>query len=542
MSKLISPAGAAALVPDREWLACTGFICSQMPETLLRALEARFLAGRGPWGLKAISVTSLGDRRGAGWDRLAHEGLLAEIICSHYGFSPRLGRMITSGQVGGHCWPQGVISHWFRAVAGGGPGVISPVGLGTFVDPRQEGGRCSAKATGGFIELLPLSGRDWLWYKTWPIKTGFLRASEADEQGNLSFDHEPGLGEALVLAQAVRNSGGRVIAQVGRLVARLDPRRARVPGVLVDNLVLAEEPNDQRQTMNIRYDPALCGHREDSSPGPHLPLGPDKVVGRRAARELAPGQTANFGIGLPEAAALVALEEGLDQYFHFSLDTGVFGGQPLTGDDYGAARNPRAFIEGPALFDFYDGSGLDVAFLGLGELDARGHVNVSRFKGRLTGCGGFINIASGAKKVCFCGRFTANGFQGRVENGRLLIIREGRVKKMVAQVRQITFNGPLALEKKQQVLYITERAVFRLGTEGPVLEEIAPGLDLRRHILDQMDFRPLISPNLRLMPEELFQNGLMGLPEKWPAGPEPASSCGTNAVPAELSKRRRSFN
>jgi acyl CoA:acetate/3-ketoacid CoA transferase len=486
------------------------------PGGVLTALERRFLQTSEPRDLTLYLVSGMGDGRGGGADRFAHAGMLRRVYASHWGWSPRLGGMAVAGEFEAYVLPQGVMSHLLRDIASGRPGVISDVGLGTFVDPRVEGGRVNTRTHDDYVQIVEVAGREWLFYPRMPIDVAIIRATTADERGNLSMEHEGLTLEVLSAAQAARNSGGFVIAQVKRLAAAgtLDGRAVQVPGNLVDAVVVVPE---QQQTMHVVYDPALSGEvRVPRTSLPPVALDARKVVARRAAMELFPDAVVNLGFGIADGVASVAAEEGLLNEVLFSIEQGAVGGIPAMGDHFGLAVNAEAILDQPYQFDFYDGGGLDLTFLSFAEVDARGDVNVSRFGGRLVGPGGFINMSQTAKKVVFCGTFTSGGVAVVVDGGRLRVVREGRHRKFVERVDQITFNAAFARSRGRSVLYITERAVFHLDDEGLVLTEIAPGIDLERDVLDQTGGAIRVSPSLTLMHSAIFQPEPMGLADCGP--------------------------
>ncbi|MBB1486942.1 acyl CoA:acetate/3-ketoacid CoA transferase [Oceanospirillum sediminis] len=513
MDKLITAEQAASLIDDNCTLATGGFIGIGFAEQLACAIEQRFLDTGHPAGISLVYAAGQGDACERGLNHFAHRGMIRKVLGGHWGLAPRLGQMALNNEIEGYNLPQGIICHLFREIAAGRPGVLSQVGLHTFVDPRQEGGRINDISQEDHVRLMPFNGEDHLFYKSFPIDVALLRGTTADRDGNISMEREALPLEVLAIAQAVRNSGGKVLVQVERLTDQhqLTPDRVRIPGILVDHVILADQ-SQHPQTFAEQYNPSYTGEiRQPRAQVQSSELNIRKVIGRRALMELKKNGVVNLGIGMPEMVAQVAAEEGLLDSFTLSVEPGGIGGQPASGLSFGAVSNADAIIDQPSQFDFYDGGGLDQAFLGLAETCPEGHVNVSRFGTKLAGAGGFINITQSTREVFFLGTFTSGKQQLNICDGMLKVEQNGAQKKFCNQVQQITFNGQYAVTRQQKVTFITERAVFRLTEQGLCLTEIAPGVDLERDILQQMDFRPDISPDLCEMDSRIFQSGPMNI-------------------------------
>lgn len=506
MVSFLTGAEAVALIPDGATVALLGNGGGVLePKTLYRCVEERFLGTGSPTGLTVYHCAGIGDKADEGLNRFAHEGLTRRVVGGHWGWSPRMQQLAIEGRIEAYNLPQGVIASQYRELAAKRPGLITKTGLGTFVDPRVDGGKLNHRTTEDLVEVVELGGEEWLHYLPKPVDVGLIRATTADERGNLTFEEEATYLEALAIAQAVHNNGGTVIAQVKYRAeaGALHPQLVRVPGYLVDVVVV--EPG-QWQTSQGPYDPALSGaHRKHLGRVEPMPLGQRKVIARRAARFVEPGSVINLGFGMPDGVASVAAEEGWLTTLTMTIEQGLSGGMPAGGDIFGVAYNADVFLDAPAQFDFYSGHGLDLTCLGLAQADQHGNVNVSKFGTTIAGCGGFIDISQSARTCVFCGTFTAGGLATEVGDGKLRIVTEGRARKFVPQVEHITFSGDFARTSGQAVWYVTERAVFRLGEQGLVLVEVAPGIDVERDVLALMDFVPQVSDDLTTMDERIFQ-------------------------------------
>jgi len=503
---------AARLVQDGDAILISGSGGGHsVPEALLAAVERRFLSERKPSRITSVSIVGIGDRAALGATHLAHEGLLKRAITSALVDSPGLVRLAAEDKIEAYTLPQGVLSQLMRDMAAGRPGLLTKTGLHTFVDPRQQGARQSPCTPPDLVEVVALAGEEWLFFKPVPVDIAFLRGTTADEDGNVTMEEEAVLGEMLAMAQATRRAGGIVVVQVKRMARRntLPAKQVKIPGILVDFVVVDAE---QRQTYATYYDPSYSGELripvEDIKP---LPFGPRKVIVRRGAMELFPGAICNLGAGVSTGISTIAAEEGLLDAVHLTNEQGIVGGAPITGRDSGGGQNFAAMVEQPAQFDFYDGGGLDLAFLSFAEVDAQGNVNVSRFGDRIIGVGGFINISQNAKCVVFGGTLTAGDLDIGWEGGRTVIRREGRHRKFVPKLEQICYSADIGRAKGQVALFVTERAVFRIGADGLELIEIAPGIDVERDVIAQMRFRPRVARDLREMDARIFAPRRMDL-------------------------------
>jgi propionate CoA-transferase len=511
--KIVTAHEAVALIRDGDTVVAEGFAGQCFAEELTLALEARFLQTGTPRDLTLAFTVAQGNREGRGFDRLCHEGLLKRAIGGHWGMAGELGKMAVDNKIEAYNLPQGVIAQLFRDTAAGKPGLLTRVGLDTFVDPRNGGGKINDATTEERVELMSIGGEEYLFYKAFErLDAAFLRGTTADPNGNITMEREALFLESLAVATAVHNRGGLVIVQVERIadVGALSPKDVKIPGVLVDCVVVSR-PEHHPQTWGTQYSPALSGElRVPLSSIPSLELSVRKVIARRAAMELRPNAVVNLGIGIPEGIASVAAEEHILSYIILTAEPGVVGGMPTGGLDFGSAINGEAILEQPAQFDFYDGGGLDAAFLGMAQADAHGNVNVSRFGPKLAGSGGFINISQNAKKVVFLGTFLAP-CRTEVVDGHITVDDAVAAPKFLDCVEQRTFSGSYAAGAGKPVLYVTERCVFRLTQAGLQLIEIAPGIDLERDVLAHVGFTPIIDGEPKLMDTRIFRAEPMGL-------------------------------
>ncbi|MBV8830429.1 MAG: hypothetical protein JO108_14485 [Acidobacteriaceae bacterium] len=503
----VSARDAADLVRDGDTVAVSGNGAGMVSaEAILAGLEQRFLETGHPKELTLVHSLGLGDRDALGTNRLAHEGMLRKVIAAHFTWSPKIQQLIREEKIDAYCFPGGVVQQLLREIGAGRPGLFTHSGLGTFVDPRQDGGRCNERSREDVVELMNIDGREILRYKPFKVDVAIIRGTYADTRGNISPEEEPIDMDIQTIALAAHNSGGRVLAQVRQIVeaGTLNPRSVRVPGIMVDAIV---QDTEQQQFYALAYDPSISGARR-AHLGHFSAAIPDKlerrIIARRASLELRNGASLNFGFGIPGGIFGVIAEQGTSDELWMSVEQGVHNGRMLDDRLFGAARNPEVIVSSIEQFDYYSGGGIDITFLGMGEADRFGNVNVSHLAGNLIGPGGFMEIAQNAKKVVFCGTFDAQGSKVSWSHGTLKVLQAGKVHKFVERVERITFSADFARKRGQDVLYITERAVFRLASEGLELIEIAPGIEVDRDILPYMDFRPSISA-VGTMPASVFE-------------------------------------
>jgi acyl CoA:acetate/3-ketoacid CoA transferase len=514
-TKVLSLEAAAALIPDGAVVSVSSSSGLHCPDAMLKAIGERYAQVAHPRHLTTLHPIAAGDMYGIqGIDHLAQPGLLKRVIAGSYPSgpssmpSPKIWQMIDGDQVEAYNLPSGILFQMHREAARGGPGVLSKVGLDTFVDPRRQGGRMNRATTEDVVKVVQFDGEEWLYYKAIAPTVAIIRATTADENGNLSMEHEGAYLGAMDQALAARNNGGIVIAQVKRLAANgtLRPQQVRVPGILVDYLVV--DPN-QMQTTQTLYDPAISG--EILSPESSFSLvewGLDKVIARRAAMELRQGDAVNLGFGISALVPRIVLEAGQHGAVTWAIEQGAVGGMPLLGFAFGCAANAQAIVASPDQFTYFQGGGFDRTFLSFMQVDQHGSVNVSRLAARphvTAGAGGFIDITAKAKAIVFCGYFTAGGLEATIEDGRLHIRKEGKSRKFVPEVEHVTFSGRRGREQRQHVLYVTERCVIRLDPDGLTVIEVAPGIDVARDVLAQADCPLRVSDTLKTMDARLFR-------------------------------------
>ena len=505
-TKIVSAETAIAAIRDGSTVAVCGCENILVPELLLSRMEQSFLETGHPCGLTELHPVIHGMGVGLGLEHLAHEGMVSRLIGSGYSYlkTSRMAEMIRSNKIPAYILPMGTVFQMLANVAAGEEYTYSDVGIGTFVDNEVEGGCMNECTPNDMCRHETLHGKEYLCYRNQKIDVAILRGTSADEFGNISLEKEPMWLGVRTLAMAAKACGGKVIVQVNRIVKRgsLDPQKIVIPGILVDMVVLAEDQAPSGGAMN----PALTGEiRIPVSELEPLPLDAAKVISRRAAREITrQNAVVNLGVGIPVNIPMIQVEDRSEADTIFFPEHGAIGGVPSGRAIFGTNVNPEAIIDSTDVFRFYRGGGLTQSFLGFGQIDRDGNVNVSKFNGIIPGCGGFVDIAHKTPKLVFCGTFTAGGVKLNVGNGRIEILQEGRFPKLVDHVEQITLNGREALRKGQQVMYVTERAVFRLTEEGIELTEYAPGVDIQKDILDLSPFPILVKEPVE-MDADLFR-------------------------------------
>lgn len=513
-SKVVTASEAVSVVKNGDMIATGGFVGIGFAEHVAIALEERFLESGEPRELGLLYAAGQGDGKTRGLNHFGQEGMVSRVIGGHWGLVPSLQKQAVDNKIVAYNLPQGIISTMFRDTAAKKPRTISTVGLGTYVDPRNGGGKINEKTTEDLVELMIIDGNEYLAYKTIPVDIALIRGTTADPAGNITMEKEALTLEVLAIAMATRNSGGKVIVQVERVAEHrtLNARDVQIPGILVDYVVISE-PDNHWQTFDEKYNPSFSSEiRIPMKSVPPMSMGLRKVIARRAVFELRKGDIVNLGIGMPEGVSRVVNEEGVLDHIVLTAEPGVIGGLPVGGLSFGAAINTEALIDQPYQFDFYDGGGLDIAYLGMAQADRYGNVNVSKFGSKLAGAGGFINISQNAKTVVFVGTFTTGDLEVSIENGNLRIVKEGKSKKFVRnEVEHVTFSGKYSTKRGQKAIYITERCVFSLTDDGMVLTEIAPGIDLQKDILNQMGFEPIIKEPVGIMDSRIFAHKVINL-------------------------------
>lgn len=507
---------AASLIKDGASIGTVGFLLTCAAEEIFMEMENRFLATGSPNNLDIMWASGVGDGQDVrGLNHLAHKGMLNRLIGGHYGLIPKLVDEVNNNQVEAYNFPQGVLAQMFRDMAANKPGVITHVGLETFVDPEYDGGKLNKITTEDLVQKIEINGEKYLFYESQKIDTAIIRGTEADENGNISFRKEALTVEALAVAMAAKNNGGQVIVQVEKIVKNgtINPKNVIIPGAMVDVVAVVKDKKNHMQTAGTQFnEDFISGEKVLDKEIENIPLTARKVIARRSAMQLNDSHfVLNYGIGVPELVADVLSEEGLGEHFVATVEPGIYGGSAQGGLDFGSSIAPQAVIDEPYQFDFYDGGGIDATFLGMAQCDSNGSLNVSKFGPKIAGCGGFIDISQNSKECIFCGTFTAGGLKTEIVDGKLKIIKEGKIKKFVNELEQITYNGSFESKKDKEITLVTERAVFKVKPEGLVLTEIAPGIDLEKNVLNQMEFKPIIADDLKEMKEEIFNEELMNL-------------------------------
>lgn len=522
VNKLFTAEEAVKCVKDGDAIVISGFILEMTADEICCTLRKRYLETESPKGITIINSACPGefaDGQDRGMNALGIEGLLKRTITGFYGNADRIKKLALENKIESYNFPLGVVSHLLREFARGNKGNLTKIGLKTFADPRLEGTRVNSVSKEDYVKLVEVDGEEYLYYTCQKPDIAFIRATTADEYGNLTFEDEATLVLAQVAAMATYQNHGTVIVQVKNYVSAgsLPAQAVHIPGIYVDRVVVCSDvAKYHRQTSGVIYDPVYSGHYLRSGLAAQaLPLDERKIIGRRAAMELTPEAVVNLGIGMPETVSSVAAEEGIADKLVLTIETGGIGGVPASGKDFGASSNNWSMVGEDKIFDLYDGGGLDICFLGGAQIDHEGNVNSSKFAGRggMMGCGGFINISQPTKTIVFCLTFTSGGLQVEVKDGKLTIVKEGKIRKFLKKIEQVTFSGEYANDTNQSVLFVTERAVFKLTKAGLELIEIAPGVDLDKDILEQMEFAPIVSKELKPMNAKIFYSEKAGIKE-----------------------------
>ncbi len=510
-------------IADGSTLCTIGMTLVSASETLLREIERRFLETGHPCDLTYFHTCGQAAMKTPyGMTHLAHEGLLRRVIGGHWGQSPEMMSLISGNKIEAYNLPQGQMANMFHSMALREPGKISKIGLGTFVDPRIEGGKMNQKTKDcghDAVAIVEIDGEEYIQYKEVPIDTLIFRGTYADENGNISTDREAMVLEILPAVMAAKRWGGKVICQVEHIVkaGNIRPKEVVVPGVLVDGVVVCSDPiNEHRQTYSWYYDPSYSGEtRAPEAAAVPIPLTVRKAIGRRALLELEPDSIINIGTGIPnDVVGPIVAEEGMSDYVTVTVESGIYGGVPAATIDFGISMNAQALVSHDRQFEYYTGAGIDFTFMGAGQMDRHGNVNATKMGDKAPGAGGFIDITSTARNVVFCSTFTGGGLKVGFDPATgVTIQQEGKFQKLVDEVQQISYNGKLAQERGQNMWFVTERAVFKLTANGPMLVEIAEGVDLQKDVLDQMGFVPAIAKDLKRTPTWLYRDGACGIRE-----------------------------
>jgi propionate CoA-transferase len=516
MFTIVTAVEAAAFIKDGDTVAIGGAGAGHaVPDRLLQGLGEHYVETATPKKITVLHPCGIGDNDARGMNHVAHEGLLDTVIGGFWGNAPKMVTLALENKLKGYNLPQGVLGHVMRATASGKPGIITPIGLNTFVDPRLEGGKINDITTEELVEVMEIGGSEYLFYKTQPVDVAFIRGTTIDCEGNLTMEEEVGTFSMLSIAQSAKVNNGIVIAQVKRTSDKhCDPGQVKVPGIFIDYVVVEPE---QEMTFLTKFDPALV-KRDVPYEAEELRLeGLKRLVSRRAALELKPGAYVNLGYGMSDGVPIVAQQEGITDQLVFMIEQGAIAGIPTTGLNFGAMFNPTAIVDDVYQFDFFHGGGLDMAFLGFAQVDRFGNINSTRFNNFITGSGGSVDISSAAKKLVYCGTFAVKSEQEITTSG-LVINNPGKAKKFVNQVEQVSFSGTSAIGRGQEVFYVTERAVFTLTPDGVSLIEIAPGVDLQKDVLDMMEFAPIVSEKLKTIDPIIYLPENLGLRERFTGG------------------------